>query len=332
MGKRILGWLCQRRVVVAYRALCIFLLIVIVGCLAKTVVDLADGVYRTALIMYVVSVVFVVFFARRGVLHAGESRRRIILLEQLLMFTVFAFVFLAVFETIDNDAMAFFVGSLGGGVVSGYEPFFTWALFYVGAGFLLVLTSYDERRTEMKTTVGGVLVLMGILMPKVLESYSLLQAHCYADGCLPEESSWIILFEIAVAYAASLSMMFVCGLFVPSVGSYLRKFAELAGDDELECSSAATPDSQALVSASEVVSSSDIQSDRVELSSVLSSVATGTSQESADGVAIPSQAKEMQASVCGSGGAVSKQLMSAAVSGVVAGVCFSVVSRLFSRR
>ena len=63
------------------------------------------------------------------------------------MFTVFAFVFLAVFETIDNDAMAFFVGSLGGGVVSGYEPFFTWALFYVGAGFLLVLTSYDERRT-----------------------------------------------------------------------------------------------------------------------------------------------------------------------------------------
>lgn len=302
------------------------------GCLAKTVVDLADGVYRTALIMYVVSVVFVVFFARRGVLHAGESRRRIILLEQLLMFTVFAFVFLAVFETIDNDAMAFFVGSLGGGVVSGYEPFFTWALFYVGAGFLLVLTSYDERRTEMKTTVGGVLVIMGILMPKVLESYSLLQAHCYADGCLPEESSWIILFEIAVAYAASLSMMFVCGLFVPSVGSYLRKFAELAGDDELECSSAATPDSQALVSASEVVSSSDIQSDRVELSSVLSSVATGTSQESADGVAIPSQAKEMQASVCGSGGAVSKQLMSAAVSGVVAGVCFSVVSRLFSRR
>ena len=328
MGKRILGWLRQRRVVVAYRALCIFLLIVIVGCLAKTVVDLADGVYRTALIMYVVSVVFVVFFARRGVLHAGESRRRIILLEQLLMFTVFAFVFLAVFETIDNDAMAFFVGSLGGGVVSGYEPFFTWALFHVGAGFLLVLTSYDERRTEMKTTVGGVLVIMGILMPKVLESYSLLQAHCYADGCLPEESSWIILFEIAVAYAASLSMMFVFGLFVPSVGSYLRKFAELAGDDELECSSAATP----LVSASEVVSSSGIQSDRVELSSVLSSVATGMSQESADGVAIPSQAKEMQASVCGSGGAVSKQLMSAAVSGVVAGVCFSVASRLFSRR
>ncbi|EJG16139.1 hypothetical protein HMPREF1136_1179 [Actinomyces sp. ICM47] len=55
-------------------------------------------------------------------------------------------------------------------------------------------------------------------------------------------------------------------------------------------------------------------------------------QEAADGVVAPSQAKEMQASACGSGGAVSKRLMSAAVGGLIAGVCFSVASRLFSRR
>lgn len=58
----------------------------------------------------------------------------------------------------------------------------------------------------------------------------------------------------------------------------------------------------------------------------------GVLQEAADGVVAPSQAKEMQASACGSGGAVSKQLMSAAVGGLIAGVCFSVASRLFSRR
>lgn len=58
----------------------------------------------------------------------------------------------------------------------------------------------------------------------------------------------------------------------------------------------------------------------------------GVLQEAADGVATPSQAKETQASACGSGGAVSKQLMSAAVSGLVAGACFSVANRLFSRR
>lgn len=332
MGKRILGSQRQRRVAVAYRALCIFLLIVIVGCLAKTVVDLADGVNRTALIMYVVSVAFVVFCARRGVLHAGELRRRIILLEQLLMLTVFAFVFLAVFETIDNDAMAFFVGSLGGGVVSGYEPFFTWALFYVGAGFLLVLTSYDERRTEMKTTVGGVLVIMGILMPKVLESYSLLQAHCYADDCLPEESSWIILFEIAVAYSASLSMMFVVGLFSETIIGFFRSSEEAISNAPQESTLADSQNSELPVSASEIAAASDTQNDGVELAPGSSSTATCVLQETADGVASPSQPKETLASACGSGVAVPTQLMSAAVGGLVAGACFSVVNRLFNRR
>ena len=56
------------------------------------------------------------------------------------------------------------------------------------------------------------------------------------------------------------------------------------------------------------------------------------SQESADGAVVPAQAMERLASACGPGVAVPKQLMSAAVSGLVAGACFSVVSRLFGRR
>lgn len=55
-------------------------------------------------------------------------------------------------------------------------------------------------------------------------------------------------------------------------------------------------------------------------------------QEAADGGAIPAHAVETLASACGSGGVVSKQLMSAAVSGLIAGACFSVVSRLLGRR
>ena len=56
------------------------------------------------------------------------------------------------------------------------------------------------------------------------------------------------------------------------------------------------------------------------------------SQEAADGAVVPVQATERLASACGPGGAVSKQLMGAAVSGLVAGACFSVVNRLLSRR
>ena len=61
-------------------------------------------------------------------------------------------------------------------------------------------------------------------------------------------------------------------------------------------------------------------------------MATRVSQEGADGVAVPAQAMEVLASTYGPGVAVSKQLVSAAVSGLVAGACFSVMSRLFNRR
>ena len=56
------------------------------------------------------------------------------------------------------------------------------------------------------------------------------------------------------------------------------------------------------------------------------------SQESAGGMAVPAQSKEIQASASGSVGALPKQVMSAAVCGLVAGACFSVVNRLLSRR
>ena len=335
MGKRILEWLRQRRVAVMYGVLNLLLWGIITCSLLWTkavMSDHADGGSYAALCMHMVSIVILVMLAPLGILHSDGNERRVLKLLQLFQFAVFGFVFVAVLDIISNATVSFYIGSPGGGIVSCYEALFIWPLFHVGAGFLLVLISQGERRAEMNAVVGGVLIIMGILMPKVLESYSLLRAYCYSGLCSPEESSWSILFEMAIAYAASLSMMFVFGLFVPSIESCLRKFIELAGSHELECFSAATPDSQASVSASGVVSSSGKQSDRVELSSASSSVATGMYQESADGVAIPEKATELLERACGSGGAVPKQLMSAAVSGLIAGACFLVVSRLLGRR
>ena len=49
-------------------------------------------------------------------------------------------------------------------------------------------------------------------------------------------------------------------------------------------------------------------------------------------MAVPAQSKEIQANASGSVGALPKQVMSAAVGGLVVGACFSVVNRLLSRR
>lgn len=335
MGKRILGWLRQRRVAVMYGVLKLLLWGIITCSLLWTIVvmsDHADGGSYAALRMHMVSIIILVILCPLGVSHADKNEKRVLNLMQLFQFAVFIFVFGSVFEIVGSATVSFYIGSPGSGVVSGYEAIFIWALFHVGAGFLLVLISQGERRKEMNAVVGGVLIIMGILMPKVLESYSLLRAHCYSGRCAPEESSWSILFEMAIAYAASLSMMFVVGLFSSSIMSFICSCAQFVSSPSKVSSLASSQNAEVTVSEPEIATVSDKQNDGVELAPGSSSTATCVPQEAADGVAISVQATDAAASARGSGGAVSKQLMSAAVGGLVAGTCFSVMSRLLGRR
>ena len=86
------------------------------------------------------------------------------------------------------------------------------------------------------------------------------------------------------------------------------------------------------VSEREIATASDKQNMDGDELPASSSVATRVSQQAADGVVVSAQGTERLASACGSGVAVPTQLMSAAVGGLVAGACFSVVNRLFNRR
>ena len=181
----------------------------------------SNGGSYVALCMHIVSIIILVVLCPLGVSHAGKNEKRFIKLLQLFQFAVLHLCSLPYLKLLVVLPCLSILDRLVVVLFRVMKRIFIWALFHVGAGFLLVLISQGERRTEMNAVVGGVLIIMGILMPKVFESYSLLQAYCYSGRCLPEESSWSILFEMAIAYAASLSMMFVFGLFVPSIESCL---------------------------------------------------------------------------------------------------------------
>ena len=100
-----------------------------------------------------------------------------------------------------------------------------WALFVVGAGFQIALISNEVRRPEMNMLHGGVLIIVGILLPKMLDSYSLLRAHCYEVQCGNGELGSVMLFEMAIAYAAALAAMFVFGVFSPSIRTSIRRIS-----------------------------------------------------------------------------------------------------------
>ena len=330
MGKRNHEWLRQRRVEVACGIIWFSLVLVFVyvtwALISERVGSENAGIVR---------LMYVAFIGFPGLVTLiGASEQRVVLPMRLILMSVQVLIVWLVFGLLGGGSLASYLGATDPepGLVSTYEVFFIYSLSLVCAVFQSWLIAYERHRKELTAVVGGVLVIIGIFMPKLLESYSILRAYCSKIWCTSEELDTAALFEIGIACAAALSAMFVVGLFSESIIGLFRSSDEAVSNVPQESSPADSQNSEVPVSEREIATASDKQNKESEELPASSSVATRMSQEAADGVVIPAQATEALASTCGPGVAVSKQLMGAAVSGLVAGACFSVVNRLLSRR
>lgn len=374
MGKRNLGWLRQRAVAVVYGVIWCLLLCAIVHFVWKTQIVISGRLSEQN--AKILCNMYYALFGFPGIItFIGAWRKcgewRAVLTMRLILVLVMVAVFWCVFTPF-SESMAFYIGvdKPEPGLVSAYEVVFIYLLFIVCASFQCWLIAYERAQNELKSVVGGVLVIMGILMPKLLESYSILSAHCSEWGCVSEDKEGLVLFEMGIACAAALAGMFVVGLFSRLIVQFLRSSEEELSVVPKESSLADSQNAEGSVPRSEITAATDKQSDGVELVPGSSSATTCVPQETADGVVPPVCSEETSArptvslasssvsrgddegltrsmeSVMGPVGvsvsvefssglgsvAVSKQLMGAAVSGVVAGVCFSIASRLFNRR
>lgn len=283
----------------------------------------------------VVRLMYVAFIGFPGLVTLiGASEQSVVLPMRLILMSVQILIVWLVFDLLGGDSSAFQLGAKGPqpGLVSAYEAFFIYLLSLVCVVFQSWLIAYERHQNQLTTVVGGVLVIIGILMPKLLESYSILRAYCSEGGCASGDVDAFALFEMGIACAAALAAMFVVGLFSESIRGLFRSSEEEVSAVSKGPSPAGSRNAEVPIPTSEVAIASDKQNKESEELPASSSVATRVSQEVADGALVPAQATERLASAYGPGGAVSKQLMGAAVGGLVAGVCFSVMSRLFNRR
>lgn len=210
--------------------------------------------------------------------------------------------------------LATFYGGGGSGVVSAYESFLVWALYLIASFIQMTLVHYDSLHREATLIVGGSLAVVGILLPKMLESYEILQAYCAADECDAQYRLGLAWYEVSLAFSASLAALFVAGVLTPVWRPRLYQLF----DPDAHCEFCSPLPAHDLID----VPSSDQGDARGEAEGHRSPVVLDESKvrsvSSAVGVAEPRSS-------------ASRQLASAAVTGAVAGVCFSVVSRLFGR-
>ena len=380
MGKLVLEWPRQRRVAVPYGVVWCISLVVIALLFGATLMIISDQVDEkdkwSLWKIYCFPLLFLICGNVVGQIIScvrkswGQSRA--ILTMRLILVAAFLLAYVIVVCLPNGIGLGFYIGKGDPepGLVSAQEVVFIWALFLVGALFQCVVIEFEGRREEMNRVIGGILIIMGIIMPKLLESWILLSVHCDNGECAADELGAFVLLKMGVAYAVGLSVMFVVGLFSESIEQFIRSSEEEVSVVSQGASRADSQNSAVPVSEREIATASDTQNDGVELGPGSSPATTCVPQETADGVVPRVCSEETSArptvslasssvsrgddegltrsmeSVMGpvgvsvpgesSGGlgsvAVSRQLMTAAVSGVVAGVCFSVVSRLFGRR
>ncbi len=203
------------------------------------------------------------------------------------------------------------------------------ALFLILAG-LSVMIGYCASERVFKSScqmIVGILAIVGILLPDILSSYRVVKtvlSGCGDNSTCGDESvlSSISLIESTLAAAAALAMLFVVSsILVPYYARrYFRKCVDLTTRSDLSLENSHNLLNCGGVSVSTV---SQVVSDGCTTRQAVPSQLLGSGEE----------VNALEGSSSGSHVvAGSKWLMSAAVSGLVAGVCFSVVSRLFSRR
>ena len=181
----------------------------------------------------VVSLMYVAFIGFPGLVTLiGAFEQRVVLLMRLILMLVQVCIFWGVFVCLGGDSSAFQLGAKGPqpGLVSTYEVFFIYLLSLVCGVFQSWLIAYERHQNELTTVVGGVLVIIGILMPKLLESYSILRAYCSDGGCASGDVDAFALFEMGIACAAALSAMFVVGLFSESIIGLFRSSDEVVSN------------------------------------------------------------------------------------------------------
>ena len=223
-----------------YGFICAGLLALMICCVWGTLAEIRtqaiEGTERLYIVCYFLSLLLpaVIAFCRMGGI---EASKRLYLTVQLVNFTVLLGVFWVVLDLAGGSALAFYLGNPEPGVVSAYETVFIWVFFLLGAILQILSVMNDRYRNNIRIGVGGILFVIGILLPKALESYELLRAMCtsrlpeesYAQaGCPAEAIETIPMFTMALAFSAALMVLFFINMFSPAVERFI---SSQTGDD-----------------------------------------------------------------------------------------------------
>jgi|GEM_PF-525599 membrane protein len=153
---------------------------------------------------------------------------RILVLANLWIESVFILSCFIVYDFLPSGAPAFYVGGDVTGLFSSAETYFLFVLAWFGLIVNMALIG-DEYTVEWgRKFVGGLLIVIGILLPGFIESYGLLWACKSNHKCYQARASIIdyeISFrELTISCAAALGITFLAGFTISRFVSWAQNY------------------------------------------------------------------------------------------------------------
>lgn len=153
---------------------------------------------------------------------------RIMMLADLLIASIFLLACIFVHDVIPAGASAFYVGGDVTGLFSNTETYFLVVLAWFGLMVNMALMGDEHTGEWGRKIVGGLLVLIGILLPGFIESYGLLWACKGSDKCYRTRETIIdseILFrDLSISFASALALTFFASFLISRGASWAQNY------------------------------------------------------------------------------------------------------------
>lgn len=222
-------------------ALLALMICCVLGTLAEIRTQAVEGAERPYIVCYFLLLISPTGIAL-GMMGRIKASKRLYLSVQLVNFTVLLGVIRVVLLLAGGNGLAFFLGNPEAGVVSLYEAFFIWVLFLFGAVLQVLSVMNDKYRNKIRIGVGGILFVISILLPKLLDSYALVRANCTGPlpkdvyikaQCQEQAIETIPMFTMAIAFSAALMVLFFVSMLSPAVERFISSLTNPGTDSRM---------------------------------------------------------------------------------------------------
>lgn len=147
-------------------------------------------------------------FVVAGIVNS-EIDRMACLRNQLSLLFIFVAMSAVVFSALSRQSLAYFVGDSREGLVSLYVPLILSLVVVLGLVGQLWLAGIKSVAIQKDVILAAPLVVIGIFLPKLFDSYEVLRASCFSMQCDLEKLDQIVIFDLTISISAAISFQYI---------------------------------------------------------------------------------------------------------------------------